>query len=496
MRKWIEKKLQGYKIPLNKIDDRKPEKATLKKRVAVIGGGIAGIAAASTLAQKGFEVDLIEKANFLGGKVGSWEFESNGETLRTEHGFHAFFRQYYNLLDFLKEIGAYKHLIPIDDYVIIYEDNKKQGFKNVETTPGLNIIDLKRFGVYNWLTLISPFSMPLLGLLQFDFQKTFKKFDDENFAHFAKRTFLPKKMQLVFNSFARAFFAEPENMSMAELIKGFHFYFLSNDKGLIYDVLDQDFQSSFIDYCINHMEKFGTKIHLNQGVEKLIYQNGLFIINDKEYDYCVMSTDVNATKAIIQNSQGLENFKQLNRQTQALQNSGHYAVIRLWTDSFERDQELPFFIFTDRLKCLDSVTLYHKMEKESIAWSEENKGGIFELHSYAVPVEMSKEDCREQLMIEFYHYFPELKSMNIKHEYYQFRNDFSAFHTGLYADRPKIKTEVNNLFFAGDWVKMDNCAMLMEGAYVSGALAANYILKKENVQQKALFQVPSKGLFA
>jgi isorenieratene synthase len=89
-----------------------------------------------------------------------------------------------------------------------------------------------------------------------------------------------------------------------------------------------------------------------------------------------------------------------------------------------------------------------------------------------------------------------LKSMNIKHEYYQFRNDFSAFHTGLYADRPKIKTEVNNLFFAGDWVKMDNCAMLMEGAYVSGALAANYILKKENVQQKALFQVPSKGLFA
>jgi uncharacterized protein with NAD-binding domain and iron-sulfur cluster len=43
---------------------------------------------------------------------------------------------------------------------------------------------------------------------------------------------------------------------------------------------------------------------------------------------------------------------------------------------------------------------------------------------------------------------------------------------------------------------MDNCAMLMEGAYVSGALAANHILKAEGVQEKTLVQVPTKGLFA
>lgn len=496
MKAWIEKKLHGYKVPINKVDEREPLRLSNKKRVAVIGGGIAGIASAATLAQKGFVVDLYEKANFLGGKVGSWEFESKGETLRTEHGFHAFFRQYYNLLDFLKEIGAAKHLIPIDDYVILFEDNKKQGFKNVETTPGLNILDLKKYGVYNWLTLISPFSMPLLSLLQFDFKKTFKKYDKESFASFAKRTFLPKKMQLVFNSFARAFFAEPENMSMAELIKGFHFYFLSNDKGLVYDVLDQDFQTSFIDYCILHLEKNGVKIHLNQGIDELIYHENQFTINEKPYDYCVLCTDVNATKSIIQSSKGLENFATLNKQTQALQNSGNYAVIRLWTDRYEEDKTLPFFIFTDRLKCLDSVTLYHKMEKESSAWSETNNGGIFELHSYAVPADMSKEDCKEELIAELYHYFPELKGMEIRHEYYQFRNDFSAFHTGLYQNRPTIKTEVPQLFFAGDWVKMDNCAMLMEGAYVSGTLAANYILSKEGIQEKQLFQVPTKGLFA
>lgn len=496
MRNWIKKRLKGYQVPLVTSDLSKSPRLTTKKKVAVIGGGIAGISAASTLAEKGFEIELFEKASFLGGKVGSWEFESNGETLRTEHGFHAFFRQYFNLLEFLKQIGSSKHLIPIDDYVLLYENNQKQGFKNVETTPGLNVLDLKKYGVFNWLTLISPFSMPFLGLLQFDFKKTFKKFDQENFAQFAKRTFMPKKMQLVFNSFARAFFAEPENMSMAELIKGFHFYFLSNDKGLIYDVLDSDFQTSFIDYCITFMENHGVKIHLNRGIEKLVYRDSKFEMDNEIYDYCIMATDVNATKYIIGNSEGLESFTELNSQAAALKNSGRYAVIRLWTDKFEADQSLPFFIFTDRLKCLDSVTLYHKMEKESTAWSEANKGGIFELHSYAVPEGMSKEACKDELIKELYHYFPELKGMKIKHEYYQFRNDFSAFHTGLYENRPRVSTEVDQLFYAGDWVKMDNCAMLMEGAYVSGALAANQILKKEGVQEKALVQVPTKGLFA
>lgn len=496
MKKWIKNKLEGYLLQLNTIDYRALQKANKDLKVAVIGGGIAGIAAASSLAEKGIKVDLYEKESFLGGKVGSWEFESNGETLRTEHGFHAFFRQYYNLLNFLEQIGAKKHLIPIDDYVILFNKNEKQGFKNVETTPGINIIDLKKYGVYGWGTLINPFSISFLSLLKYDQEKTFKKYDQLNFKEFAKKTFMPKKMQLVFNSFARAFFAEPENMSMAELIKGFHFYFLSNDKGLIYDVLDSDFQTSFINYSIDFLEKYNANIFLNTLIKELKYDNNRFLVNNIMYDYCIICTDINGTKKLIEYSEGLESYNKLSEEIGKLKNSGNYAILRLWTDSFETDKDLPFFIFTDRLKCLDSITLYHKMEKESIQWSKENNGGIFELHSYAVPEDMTENECKKVLITELYHYFPELKNMEIKHEYFQFRNDFPAFHTGLHKNRPKIKTEIPNLFFAGDWVKMDNSTMLMEAAYTSGVLAANCIMKQENIIEKQLYQVATKGLFA
>lgn len=43
------------------------------KRVVVIGGGIAGLEAASSLAAFGFNVDLVEKESELGGHVGQWD---------------------------------------------------------------------------------------------------------------------------------------------------------------------------------------------------------------------------------------------------------------------------------------------------------------------------------------------------------------------------------------------------------------------------------------
>lgn len=43
------------------------------RRVVVIGGGIAGLASAALLARQGYEVDLLERGDAVGGRAGSWE---------------------------------------------------------------------------------------------------------------------------------------------------------------------------------------------------------------------------------------------------------------------------------------------------------------------------------------------------------------------------------------------------------------------------------------
>ncbi len=107
-----------------------PKDFSKEKSVGIIGGGLAGVSAAIFLSERGFRVKIFEKEKYLGGKVGSWPVKfDDGFSTQVEHGFHAFFRQYYNLRNLLKKIDALKHLIPIDDYLILTKKHGNYGFK-------------------------------------------------------------------------------------------------------------------------------------------------------------------------------------------------------------------------------------------------------------------------------------------------------------------------------------------------------------------------------
>ena len=494
--KRIEKRLGGYKIQLNKIDASLPEKLSKEKSVGIIGGGLAGVSAAIFLAERGFRVKIFEKETYLGGKVGSWPVKFNdGYTTQVEHGFHAFFRQYYNLRNLLKKLDAFKYLIPIDDYLILTKKHGNFGFKDISTVPVLNILSMAKTGIYSYKdALLNPGFRKMTSLLSYNREKTFAKFDNVSFKDFADDVKLPPEMQLMFTTFSRAFFAEPQYISMAELIKSFHSYFLSNDLGLLYDVLDDDFKDTLWKPAKNYLSKYKSAISLDSKITSFKKDVDQFIINEERFDYAIIASDVKGTKSIINNSDYFKNehpsfFNQMTN----LKQSQRYSVLRVWIDKDLR-QGVPFFIFTDALKILDSVTIYHRMEKTSEDWVKKNGGGIFELHSYAVPDDFPQEEIRNQFLKEFEEYFPEIKGYKVKYEYLQVKDDFTAFHTNLYKTRPTVKTEVENLFLAGDWVKLESPAMLMEAATTSALYASNFIFKKEKLREETLFSVPLKGI--
>lgn len=496
--KRIEKKLGGYKVQLNKIDSSLPEKLSKEKSVGIIGGGLAGVSAAIFLAERGFSVKIFERETYLGGKVGSWPVKFNdGFLTNVEHGFHAFFRQYYNLRNLLKKIDAYKYLIPIDDYLILTKKHGNFGFKELDTVPVLNILSMAKTGIYSYKdALLNPGFRKMTSLLSYNREKTFAKFDNVSFKDFADDVKLPPEMQLMFTTFSRAFFAEPQYISMAELIKSFHSYFLSNDLGLLYDVLNDDFEDTLWKPAKNYLNKYKSTVSLDSKITSFKKDGDQFIINDERFDYAIIASDVKGTKNIIKNSDYFKSeHSNFYNQMTNLKQSQRYSVLRVWIDKDLR-QGVPFFIFTEALKILDSVTIYHRMEKTSEEWVMKNGGGIFELHSYAVPDDFPEKEIRNQFLKEFEEYFPEIKGYKVKYEYLQVKDDFTAFHTNLYKNRPTVKTKVENLFLAGDWVKLDNPAMLMEAATTSAIYSANEIFKAENIRLKAILSVPLKGIFA
>jgi uncharacterized protein with NAD-binding domain and iron-sulfur cluster len=72
-------------------------------RIALVGGGLAGLAAAVALAGRGFRIDLFEARNRLGGRATSFTDPISGE--RVDHCQHVSMGCCTNLADFCRRTG-------------------------------------------------------------------------------------------------------------------------------------------------------------------------------------------------------------------------------------------------------------------------------------------------------------------------------------------------------------------------------------------------------
>ena len=72
--------------------------------VAVIGGGLAGLAAGSALADAGYKIDLFERRPFLGGRASSYELPGTGEVV--DNCQHVLLGCCTNLIDFYRRLGV------------------------------------------------------------------------------------------------------------------------------------------------------------------------------------------------------------------------------------------------------------------------------------------------------------------------------------------------------------------------------------------------------
>ncbi len=465
-------------------------------RAVVVGAGIAGLAAATGLAERGIAVDVIEREEYLGGRVGAWTERFDGAELAMNRGFHAFFRQYYNLRALLARVDpTLSMLTAVDDYPLIDGAGRRDTFRGLPRTPPWNaLVFALRSPTFRLTDLAKINARAAAPLAAVSLPDIFHRLDHIDAETFLKSINFPEAARhLAFEVFSRSFFASPAELSAAELATMFHIYFLGSSEGLIFDVANANYDTALWNPLQRYLQDLGVRFLQGVSVTSISSGHGRTFdvrtdAGDRlDLDAVVLATDIAGLQRIVEASPGLcdETWR---ARIKRLRTAPPFLVQRLWLDRpVARDRAA--FLGTAGHEPIDNISVLERYEREADDWAQRCGGSVVELHSYAVESAQPANAMLNRLR-ELY---PETAGARVVHERLLRRNDCPLFAPGTYAQRPSVVTPQPGLLLAGDGVRIDLPVALMERAATTGWTAANEILQRWGIAGHELTTVPIRG---
>lgn len=464
--------------------------------VVVVGAGIAGLAAATGLAQRGVTVVVLEREPYLGGRVGGWpDALDDGTPIAMNRGFHAFFKQYYNLRKMLRCIDSdLSMLTPVEDYPLVDATGRRDTFRGLPKTPPLNALAFAlrspTFRLRDMVRINARAAAPLAAVSLPDIYRQLDHIDAETFLQ--DINFPVAARHLAFEVFSRSFFAKPTDLSAAELATMFHIYFLGSSEGLVFDVADASFDVALWNPLRAYLETRGVRFHTGVTVSGVRQDSGFTVEtrsgDDFEADGVVLATDVSGLRHVANGSPTLD--EDWRARIADLGSAAPFVVHRLWLD-LPVNADRAAFLGTGGRPPLDNVSVLERYERQAADWARRTGGSVVELHAYAVTE--GHDDLRERLLARMYELYPETKRARIVGERVLCRDDCPRFAPGDFAERPGVDTPHDGLALAGDGIRIDLPVALMERAATTGWSAANSLLTHFGIAGHALETVPTQG---
>ncbi|MFC3503115.1 FAD-dependent oxidoreductase [Micromonospora krabiensis] len=474
-------------------------------RAVVVGGGIAGMSAAVVLAERGVDVTVLEAAPTLGGRLAAWPESLADGVQQVEHGFHAFFRQYYNWRAILRRIDPdLGFLRPVPGYPVLSARWPAEEFGDLPAAPPLNLLTLLlRSPSLRLRDLRGMDRDAALPLLSYDPVRTYAALDDTTADDLLDSLRLPDRARaMLFEVFSHSFFNHEAEMSAAEMVAQFHFYLLGNGEGLAFDAPDEDHGTAIWGPLARHVERHGGRVTTGATATALHRRDDGWRVRTAdggEHDarHVVLALDPPALAALVGASPDLaEHAPRLAARMPEFGRPGPpYAVARYWFDGDVRPDRA-VFSGVSRQPTLDSVTLYHRLEREPRRWAERAGGSVIELHAYACEPGVSAAELAERMRAELATLWPESAALTVRELRARVAAQAPAFTPGSHAWRPGVPTDADGLWLAGDGIATDFPSALMERAAATGIIAANHVLRTCGGAAEPVRSIRPRGLLA
>ena len=446
-------------------------------RVAIAGGGLAGLSAACALADEGFRVTLLERRPYLGGRASSYEHPGTGEVV--DNCQHVLLGCCTNLIDFYERTGVDDKIRWYDSLTFLEPGGRASVIGSsslpapLHTMPAflraqcLNLSD--KFAIAAAMTALAPTAL---------------REKEESFLSWLRNHGQTEQAIERFWKpiLVSALNEDVDKVSVAYAAQVVRESFLKSPgagrMGIPSVPLTELYQAAG-----DYIRARGGEVKLRSTIESFraepsqveVCVNG----NRMIFDYLIFALPFDALKKILPDTSASSALRNMLDQFETSPITG----IHLWFD--RQITDLEHAVLLDR-------TIQWMFHKSKLLGRNGNGGGSYievVVSSSKDLVEKSKAEIVELTLKELAEFFPEVqqaklvKSTVIKevHATYSPR-------PGVDLNRPRPETVWPRVFLAGDWTATGWPAT-MEGAVRSGYLAAESLAHVGGQQQSA-FLVP------
>ena len=467
---------------------------TQQKTVAIVGGGLAGLAAGCALADAGLRVTLFERRPYVGGRASSYEHPGTGEVV--DNCQHVLLGCCTNLIHFYERLGVSDKIRWFDELTFIEPGGRTSRMaSSFLPAPMHNMptfLSAKMLTAKDKLAIARAMAEMSRGLPE-DSEEDFlswlrrRKQTEQSIERFWKTVLvsaLNEDLDRISVRYAAQVFRESFMKSAAAGRMGLPIIPLSDLYG----------------NAVEYIRARGGEVLLRSAVTAIgPKQNSVGVVSgsgEQLFDCLVLAAPFQNVASLLPADSTAAPIKQQLSHFESSSITG----IHLW---FDREiTPLPHAVLLDRtIQWMFHKSKFHELRFHEPRFHEgkENAsaGSYVEVVVSASKslVQKSREEILELATRELAEFFPAAKDAKvvkaavIKEIYATY-----AVLPGLDKYRPETKTPWPHIFLAGDWTATGWPAT-MEGAVRSGYLAAEALMERLGQQQKFVTaDLPATGL--